>query len=71
MEEVYPKEYDVILRDEIPRFKSGHRKVTVLSLGPVWAHLQCGRKKAKIRRDRWVQIVADTARFHHRNNPTR
>jgi hypothetical protein len=49
------------LMDEIPKFGSGWRNVSVI-LGTKWAHLECvaSGKTAKIKLQLWKQIIEGT-----------
>jgi len=54
------------LADEIPKFRSGERRITVLSLGPKWVRLQCRNKKVRVPRDLWMQLLVGQAKYQNR-----
>ena len=62
-----PQVFHIVLADEIPKFRSGHRTVTVLHSGTKWVRLQCGNKKVRIPKDRWLRILKDTILYNDRN----
>ncbi len=65
-----PQTFNLYLEDQIPRFRSGLRTITVVQIGPKWVRLRCGTKVARIPRARWVTLIASNATMHNRNaNP--
>lgn len=53
--------FTIQLNDEIPKFRSGWRRITVTHNGREWVKLQCGRKKVTMRKSEWAELVARQA----------
>lgn len=61
------QQFEIYLQDEIPKFRSGRRTIEVLQIGPKWVKLQCGRKRATVRRSVWVELIKANAAFQRRS----
>lgn len=58
--------YRMLLRDEIPKFGSGWRFIHVTQLGHKWVVLSCNHKRAKIRHEKWVDMLAQHFQFQRK-----
>lgn len=56
-----PKSFWIHLNDEIPKFKSGHRRIVVEHMGREWVKLSCGRKRVTMRKSDWAELLARQA----------
>ena len=50
--------YKLMLQDQIPKFGSGLRLVTVVSVGRNWVVLSYAGKKARIPLQKWARIIS-------------
>lgn len=55
--EVVPGKYQLFLMDELPKFGSGMRYVTVATIGRKWVVLTYAGKKTKISQQKWVNLL--------------
>lgn len=51
------KVFNIYLMDEIPKFKSGWRRIKVLKVGREWVRLESGGRTVKIPLKVWANLI--------------